>query len=82
MDSKTRVKILELSFDIMQNLITESNYANKQELMAIAKKGVEISSKNQNAPIQLKMAYDEAYNKLNDLSWEEILEIKEIVSES
>lgn len=81
MDNKTRIKILELSFNVMENLLTSKEYANKEELMAAAKKGVEISSANAKMPLELKMAYAEAYRKLESLSWEEILEIKEIISE-
>ncbi|MBO7508066.1 MAG: hypothetical protein J6T39_00285 [Clostridia bacterium] len=81
MDNKTRIKILELSFNIMENLLVSKDYKAKDELMAAAKKGVEISNKDEKMPVELKMAYAEAYNKLNSLSWEEILEIKEIVTD-
>ena len=81
MDNKTRIKILELSFNVMENLLTSKDYASKEELMSAAKKGVEISSSNAKMPLELKMAYAEAYKKLDSLSWEEILEIKEIISE-
>ena len=81
MDNKTRIKILELSFNIMENLLVSKDYKSKEELLASAKKGVELSNKDEKMPMELKMAYAEAYQKLNSLSWEEILEIKEIVSE-
>ena len=81
MDNKTRIKILELSFNIMENLLVGRDYKSKEELMASAKKAVEISNKDEKMPVELKMAYAEAYQKLNSLSWEEILEIKEIVSD-
>ena len=81
MDNKTRIKILELSFNIMENLLVSKDYKSKDELLASAKKGVELSNKDEKMPMELKMAYAEAYQKLNSLSWEEILEIKEIVSE-
>ncbi len=81
MDNKTRIKILELSFNIMENLLTSKDFENKDELMSSAKKAVEISSRNEKMPIELKMAYAEAYKKLDGLTWEEILEIKEIISE-
>ena len=81
MDNKTRIKILELSFNVMENLLTSKDFENKEELMNAAKKAVEISNKNEKMPIELKMAYAEAYKKLDGLTWEEILEIKEIISE-
>lgn len=80
MDNKTRIKILELSFNVMENLLTSKDYANKEELMVAAKKAVEISNANKNMPIELKLGYAEAYKKLESLSWEELLEIKEIIS--
>ena len=81
MDNKTRIKILELSFNVMENLLTNKDYANKDELMLAAKKAVEISNQNEKMPLELKMGYAEAYKKLEGLTWEEILEIKEIISE-
>ena len=81
MDNKTRIKILELSFNVMENLLTSKDYANKDELMLAAKKAVEISNQNEKMPLELKMGYAEAYKKLEGLTWEEILEIKEIISE-
>ena len=80
MDNKTRIKILELSFNVMENLLTSKDYKDKEELMAAAKKAVEISNANKSMPIELKLGYAEAYKKLESLSWEELLEIKEIIS--
>ena len=76
MDSKQKIKILELSFQIMENLLMSKNFVSKQEVMASAKKAVEISSKDAKMPIEVKIAYAEAYNKLNGLTWEEMQEIK------
>ena len=81
MDNKQRIKILELSFNIMENLLLSKDFKDKEELMLAAKKGVDISSKDAKMPLELKMAYAEAYSKLDSLSWEEILEIKEIISD-
>ena len=81
MDNKQRIKILELSFNIMENLLLSKEFKDKEELMVAAKKGVDISSKDEKMPMELKMAYAEAYSKLDSLSWEEILEIKEIITD-
>lgn len=81
MDNKQKIKILELSFNIMENLIMSKNFTSKQEVMESAKKAVEISNKDPKMPIEVKVAYAEAYKKLNGLSWEEIVEIKDIISE-
>ena len=55
MDNKTRIKILELSFNIMENLLVSKDFKDKAELMAAAKKGVDISNKDENMPIELGM---------------------------
>ena len=81
MDNKTRIKILELSFNIMENLLLSKEFKDKDELMSAAKKGVDISNRDEKMPLTLKMAYAEAYSKLDSLSWEEIQEIKDIISE-
>ena len=81
MDNKTRIKILELSFNIMENLLVSKDFKDKAELMSAAKKGVDISNRDEKMPIELKLAYAEAYSKLDSLSWEEILEIKDIISD-
>lgn len=81
MDNKKRIKILELSFNIMENLLTSRKYASKEELIAFAKKALDKSVENAEMPIELKMGYAEAYRKLESLSWEEIQEIIEIISD-
>ena len=42
MDNKQRIKILELSFNIMENLLMSKDYSEKKEVMDAAKKAVEI----------------------------------------
>ena len=81
MDSKQKIKILELSFQIMENLLMSKEFKSKEEVMISAKKAVEISSKDEKMPIEIKLAYAEAYKKLDGLTWEEMLEIKQIISE-
>lgn len=81
MDNRQRIKILELSFQIMENLLMSKEYTSKEEVIASAKKAVDISSKDTKMPIEIKMGYAEAYKKLNGLTWEEMLEIKDIISE-
>ena len=81
MDAKQKIKILELSFQIMENLLMSKEFTSKEEVIAAAKKAVDISSKDAKMPIEIKIAYAEAYKKLNGLSWEEMVEIKEIISE-
>lgn len=81
MDNKQRIKVLELSFNIMENLLMSKEYTEKKEVMDSAKKAVEISHRDAKMPIEVKLAYAEAYKKLNGLTWEEMVEIKQIISE-
>ena len=81
MDNKKRIKILELSFRSMENLLLSKDFKDKAELLVAAKKGIELSQKDEKMPIELKLAYAEAYSKLDSLSWEEILEIKDIITD-
>ena len=81
MDNKQKIKILELSFQIMESLLMSKQFNSKEEVMASAKRGVEISSADSKMPIELKLGYAEAYKKLDGLTWEEIKEIKAIISE-
>ena len=81
MDNKKRIKVLELSFSIMENLLTSKKFESKEEIMALAKKALDKSVDNKEMPIELKMGYAEAYRKLESLSWEEIKEVIEIISE-
>lgn len=79
MDAKTRIKILELSFNIMENLLMSKDFKSKEEVMSATKKAVNLSKENDKLPIEVKLGYAEAYKQLNGLSWEEMLEIKEII---
>ena len=45
MDNKTRIKILELSFNIMENLLLSKDFKDKEELMAAAKKALIFQAK-------------------------------------
>ena len=80
MDNKTRIKVLELSFTVMENLLLSKDFQSKEEVMATMKKLVDKTSKDEKMPIELKLGYAEAYRKLDNLTWVEIQEIKDIIS--
>lgn len=80
MDNKTRIKILELSFNIMESMLLSKDFASKAELMSAMKTAVDRTSADEKMPIELKLGYAEAYKKLNGLTWEEIKEIKDIIT--
>lgn len=81
MDNKQKVRILELSFNIMEKLLMSKDFKSKEEVMDAAKKAVAVSNKDEKMPLEIKMGYAEAYKKLDTLTWEEIVEIKQIISE-
>ena len=68
MDNKTRIKILELSFTVMENLLLSKDFQSKEEVMAAIKKAVDMTSKDDKMPIELKLGYAEAYKKLDNLT--------------
>jgi predicted lactoylglutathione lyase len=80
-DNKQKVRILELSFNIMEKLLMSKDFKSKEEVMDAAKKAVAVSNKDEKMPLEIKMGYAEAYKKLDTLTWEEIVEIKQIISE-
>lgn len=81
MDKKTQIKIMELSFTIMEKILTEKKYTNKEEVMSVVKNAIIIAEKNDQLPTEIKMAYTEAYEKLNSLTWDEMEEIRKIIDE-
>ncbi len=81
MDKKTQIKIMELSFNIMEKILTEKKYTNKEEVMSVVKNAIIIAEKNDQLPTEIKMAYTEAYEKLNSLTWDEMEEIRKIIDE-
>ena len=80
MDNKTRIKILELSFNIMEDMLVKNDFQDKQELMAAMKRAVDKTQQDTSMPIELKLGYAEAYKKLDGLTWAEIKESKDIVT--
>jgi len=81
MDKKTQIKIMELSFTIMEKILTEKKYTSKEEVMSVVKNAIIIAEKNDQLPTEIKMAYTEAYEKLNSLTWDEMEEIRKIIDE-
>ncbi|MCL2540520.1 MAG: hypothetical protein FWE53_03795 [Firmicutes bacterium] len=72
-------KVVELSFKILEKIILAIEFEEKQELIALA----EIMLKNAKAgnyPEEIKLGYEEALNKINVLSLDQIKEIKTIIS--
>ena len=75
------MKVIELSFAVMEKMLLAKNFKSKQELMDYCLKTTEIAKNNPQYPEELKLAYFEAIKKLQDLSFEDIVEIKKIIEE-
>ena len=82
MDGKltlTSPKVVELSFKILEKAILAIDFEEKQELVNLS----EIMLKNAKAgkyPEEIKLGYEEALNKINVLSLDQIKEIRTIIS--
>ena len=75
----TSPKVVELSFKILEKIILSIDFEDKQELVDLA----EIMLKNAQAgkyPDEIKLGYEEALNKINVLSLDQIKEIRTIIS--
>lgn len=81
MEKKDQVKIFELSFNIMEQILMIKDFTSKEEIMAVAQKAMEIVEKNESADDIIKKSYEEAVKKLESLSFEEMKEIKDIISD-
>ena len=81
MDKKTEIKVMELSFTILEKILLAKKYENNNELLDYAIKSLETARSNDKMPVELKMAYLEAVTKLKGLSFEEINEIISILKD-
>lgn len=81
MDKKTEIKVMELSFTILEKILLAKKYENKNEVLEYAIKSLETARSNDKMPMELKMAYLEAVTKLKGLSFEEINEIISILKD-
>ncbi len=81
MDKKTEIKVMELSFTILEKILLAKKYESKNEVLEYAIKSLETARSNDKMPMELKMAYLEAVTKLKGLSFEEINEIISILKD-
>lgn len=80
MNKKTHMKILELSFDVFETILLAKKYNSKEEVMLAMKNALNLTKDNATMPTELKLAYVEAYKKLDILTWEEMLEVIAILN--
>lgn len=81
MDKKQEIKIMELSFTILEKILLAKKYNDKKEVLEYAIKCLETAKNNDKMPNELKMAYLEAVTKLKGLSFQEINEIISILKD-
>lgn len=81
MDKKTEIKVMELSFTILEKILLAQKYENKNQVLDYAIKSLEIARNNDKLPNELKLAYVEAVTKIKNLSFEEINEIISILKD-
>ena len=75
------MEAMDLSFKILETVLVLKDYKSKEEVLKVAgvMRGVALDSEEY--PKTVKDAYVEAYKKLEGLSYEEMMEIKEIIEE-
>lgn len=76
---KDKLHIMQLSFRIFEKLLFEREFKTKPEVMNFAHKSEKIVHDSGKYPTELKLAYTEALNKLEALTFEEMQEIKKIL---
>ncbi len=73
-------KNVDYSFKILEEILMLKKYNNREEVLALAEKMVEVANQNSKLSNTIKDSYKEAFNKLKTLSYEEMNEIINILS--
>ena len=75
------MEAMDLSFKILETVLILKDYKSKEEVLKVigVMRGVALEAEEY--PKTVKDAYIEAYKKLEGLSYEEMMEIKEIIEE-
>lgn len=81
MERESKIRIMELSFTILEKILLAKKYESKQQVLEYAIKSLELARNNDKMPTELKMAYLEAVSKIKSLSFEEIKEIINIIKD-
>lgn len=79
MDKSAQIKVMELTFTVLEKILLAKKYESKEEVLQYAVKCLETARANDKMPQELKMAYLEAVSKIKNLSFEEIQEIISII---
>lgn len=81
MNKEEQIKIMELSFTVLEKILLAKPFNSKQEVLEYAVKSLETAKNNGKMPNELKMAYLEAVTKIKALSFEEIKEVISIIKD-
>lgn len=73
-------KVIEMSYDILEKIITAIDYKSKDDLIRLAGIMVEKVQSDDKYPEIMKVAYKDAKHKIELLSLEQINEIKDIIT--
>lgn len=81
MENNISMEAMDLSFKILETILILKDYKTKAEVLKVANvmRGVALNSDEY--PKTIKDAYIEAYKKLDGLTFEEMMEIKEIIED-
>lgn len=82
MDRNSQIKVMELTFTVLEKILLAKTYNNKEEVLQYAVKCLETARASDKMPQELKVAYLEAVTKLKNLSFEEIQEIINIIKDA
>lgn len=81
MKKEISVEAMELSFRILEVVFSMQEYKTKEEVIKVATAMSDVAKEDEKYPKDIKDAFAEALNKLNELSFEEMMEIKKIIQE-
>ena len=73
-------QVIEMSYDLLEKIIMAINYTSKEDLVRLASIMVEKVNSDPKYPELLKLAYADAKNKIELLSFDQINEIKSIIT--
>ena len=77
---KVSVEAMELSFKVLETILVYKDYTSKEEVLKVAETMKNIALENSKYPKTVKEAYIEACSKLSDLPFDDMMEIKEIIT--
>lgn len=71
---------IDYSFKILEEILMFRKYSSRDEVIKVANKMIEVVNRRSDFPQKLKDAYNEALNKLNTLTYDEMNEIIDILT--